>query len=69
MLVVLFIIHHILAMQAETATSFLVGVDNSEFPLENIPFGVVSTKQNPASKFTATRIGTCRFTQVLGSST
>lgn len=33
MFVVLFIIHHILAMHAEPHISFLEGADNSEFPL------------------------------------
>lgn len=64
MLVVLFIIHHILAAQAmevETLTSFLEGADQSEFPLENIPFGIVSSKQHPDQKFAATRIGITRF--------
>jgi hypothetical protein len=61
MLVVLIIIHHILAaqpMEVETLTSFLEGADQSEFPLENIPFGIVSSKQHPELKFSATRIGT-----------
>ena len=60
MFVVLIIIHHIFlgqAMQAETLTSFITGADNSEFPLENIPFGIASTKQTPNEKFAATRIG------------
>lgn len=72
MLVVLIIIHHILAaqaMQAEALTSFLEGVDNSEFPLENIPFGIVSNKQHPQHKFPATRLGKSTYTQARGSST
>lgn len=44
-------------MQAETLTSFISGADDSEFPLENIPFGIASTKQTPGEKFAATRIG------------
>ncbi len=69
MLVVLFIIHHIftaLAMQAETLSSFLTGTDDSEFPLENVPFGVASHKQNHNNKFTATRIGTHTLNQAIG---
>lgn len=60
MFVVLIFIHHILitySMQAESLTSFLPVPEDSDFPLENIPFGVVSLKNNPTDKFTATRIG------------
>lgn len=69
MLVVLIIIHHILAaqtMEVETLTSFLEGADQSEFPLENIPFGIVSSKQHPELKFPATRIGITLAIQALG---
>ncbi len=37
--------------------SFLGVPEDSDFPLENIPFGVVSTKSNPNDRFPATRIG------------
>ena len=56
-------------MQAETLTSFLPGADDSEFPLENIPFGIASRKQTPNDKFAATRIGTSLLIKAIGSST
>jgi hypothetical protein len=60
MLAALLIFHHIFlvqTMQAENLTSFLSGVDDSEFPLENIPFGIAARRQTPNDKFAATRIG------------
>lgn len=59
MLVVLIL--HILVyttMQPEQLNSFLTVSPDSEFPLENIPFGAVFSKQQPAQKYLATRIGT-----------
>lgn len=61
MLVVLIIIHHILfidSMEIECPSSFLEVDHDHDFPLENIPFGVISPKQQPHNKFIATRIGT-----------
>lgn len=43
-------------MQAELS-SFLEVHENSEFPLENIPFGVFSRNHLPSDKRPATRIG------------
>ena len=43
-------------MQAELS-SFLEVHENSEFPLENVPFGVYSRKNLPEDKRPATRIG------------
>lgn len=43
-------------MQAELE-SFLEVSENSEFPLENIPFGVFSRTNLPQDKRPATRIG------------
>ena len=43
-------------MEKEGLCCFLEGVDDSEFPLENIPFGVVSQKGGN-KKFAATRLG------------
>ena len=60
MLFPLFIIYHIFlttTMQAEHLVSFIPGADDSQFPLENIPFGVASRKNCPNEKFAATRIG------------
>jgi hypothetical protein len=56
-------------MEPEQLTSFLEIPESSEFPLENIPFGAVFLKQQPAHRFLATRIGKYPFMQVTGSST
>lgn len=37
--------------------SYLHIAEDSSFPLESIPFGVVSTYKNPEHRFPATRIG------------
>ena len=49
-------------------TSFLSVAEDSDFPLENIPFGVVSTRSNPDDRFAATRIGKTSFIQAIGLS-
>jgi len=48
-------------MQPEQTTSFLEVAENSEFPIENIPFGAVFLKQNTQQRFLATRIGIKMF--------
>jgi hypothetical protein len=49
--------------------SFLNVAEDSDFPLENIPFGVVSASSNPNDRFPATRIGNTSFMQAIGLST
>lgn len=44
-------------MEVEALSSFLEVSPDSEFPLENIPFGVYSHKDTPNDKRPATRIG------------
>lgn len=44
-------------MEVEALQSFLEVAPESEFPLENIPFGVGSLKTSPHDKRPATRIG------------
>lgn len=45
--------------------SYLHIAEDSSFPLESIPFGVVSTHKNPEYRFPATRIGKAKMIQVM----
>ena len=53
-------------MQAEGLNSFLDVSPDSEFPLENIPFGAASLKDSPQNIFLATRVGTQTIIQETG---
>ena len=52
-------------MQPEPLVSFIPVSENSEFPLENIPFGVFSPKDRPDYQRPATRIGINFIMQVI----
>ena len=45
--------------------SHLLIAEDSSFPMESIPFGVVSTHKNPEHRFPATRIGKGNMIQAM----
>jgi hypothetical protein len=53
----------------DNLTTFFEVPEDSDFPPENIPFGVVSANSNPNVRFPATRIGNNCLNQEIGLST